>query len=128
MRLNLVVPSANFFYRILFGACVVVTLQCCGSGVTRGSGKALQVALQIPEGEDPDLFWLGTRDRKLRWHPQKGDAREIEWAPGSTVGWEAREGDRIAFEAQDASGRTVVDGVAPVGEEKNVTIPLRRVL
>lgn len=128
MRFNVAVPSAKTFNRLLLVAGVAVTLQCCGSGVTRGGGERLRVALRIPEGENPDLFWLGARTRKLRWVPQKGDAREIEWVPGSSVDWEAREGDRIAFEATDSSGRTVVDGEAPVSSEKNVTIPLRRVL
>lgn len=132
MGFNLAYPAVQKTYRNVFRAMMIAvvaaTLQCCGNGVTRSESGRLKVELQVPEGEDKDLFWLGTGSKKLRWLPQDSAAAEVDWTAGEAVEWNTREGDRIAFEARDAAGRVVVDGSAAVGEEKIVTIPLRRVL
>lgn len=132
MGFNLAYPAVQKTYRNVFKsmliAAIAVTLQCCGSGVTRGESDRLKVELRVPEGEDRELFWVGAESKKLRWLPQRAAVAEVDWTGGKSVDWDTREGDRIAFEARDAAGRVVVDGSAAVGEEKIVTIPLRRVL
>jgi hypothetical protein len=132
MGFNLAYPAVQKFYRYVFRSvtlvAIAVTFQCCGNGVTRSESERLKVVLQLPEGQDKDLFWVGASSRILRWVPQKGGSAEIDWTAGASVDWDTREGDRIAFESRDGAGRVVVDGSAVVGQEKNVTIPLRRVL
>lgn len=131
MRFNRACPSVKKIYRFLLPPLLVllmVTLQCCGSRVTRSESNRLRVALRVPEGEGRELFWTGVQARRLRWLPKKGEEKQADWAEGGVLDWEAREGDRVAFEAIDGAGRVVVLGEAPVTEEKNVTIPLRRVL
>lgn len=132
MNFHLIGQSVQEFYRwgvfLVFAATVSVTLQCCGNELTRGADSRLQVVLKIPEGENPELFWMGTSERKLRWQDQNGNSAEEAWESGKKIEWKPREGDRITFEARDQAGRVVVDGGAFVPEEKVVTIPLRRVL
>ena len=129
MRASSSFPSVRKTYRsILFSAALALTLQCCGNGVTRSNADRLLVTLKIPDGESPELFWLGVQAKRVHWDPSKKARRTADWQTGSSIDWDTREGDRIAFEGIDDSGRVVIDGAVEVREEKNVTIPLRRVL
>src|SRR3989344_4386077 len=79
-------PGRNFYRRFkifTFAVGVALTLQCCGSGMTRSGNDKLEVNLLVPQGEEPSLFWLGVESRVLRWKPQKGEARQMAWEPGA---------------------------------------------
>jgi hypothetical protein len=114
------------FLTFMIGA--ALTLQCCGQGVTRSKTGSLEIFLQLPQGEDPSLFWYGVHSKSLRWIPEKGTSQEERWEIGTKAPWDPSEGDLIEFLGKDESGRLVVTGEAKVGEEKKVTLPLRRVL
>ncbi len=106
----------------------VATLQCCGSPLTRGETDGLEVSLAAPAGEDSTMFWYGVRTKALRITPDQGEPREIPWEAGSVAKADLREGDRLEFLGTDEAGRLLVTGEARVGEEKKITIALRRVL
>lgn len=103
------------------------TLQGCGS-VTRGKEEPLQISLQVPAGEDPEFFWYGVQTKTLRIVPKDGEAKDLPWDSGSKLEIDLREGDKLEFLGTDHSGLLLVTGNTVVGEEKKITIELRRVL
>lgn len=99
----------------------------CGS-LTQSANPSLGVSLQLPAGEDPALFWYGVTQKSLTVAPDGGDSTTVPWSEGQKPSVDLRQGDRITFTGADSAGQVVVTGETTVGEEKNVTIPLRRVL
>jgi len=119
-----------FYWRFTFFVCLVLsslTFQACGQ-ITQSKSSSLEVSLAIPEGEEPSLFWFGVERKTLRWKPGKGETKEVAWGSGESNQWDINEGDKIEFLGFDSSGRLLIAGELTVGEEKKVTIPLRRVL
>lgn len=116
------------FSFLTFFVLASLTLQCCGLGLTQGKTDGMEVFLEIPEGEEPSLFWYGVHKKVLRWKPARGTEQVVTWENGLKADWELREGDKIEFLGTDEAGRLVITGEARVGEEKKATIPLRRVL
>ncbi len=117
----------RYYYFTLY-ALAALTLQCCGSGLTRSENDHLEVSLQLPSGEEPSLFWFGVVKQTLSWKPEKGPVLNSVWSPGVKVDWEPKRGDKLEFIGTDEAGRVLVTGAAEVSEEKKVTIPIRRVL
>lgn len=112
-----------------FGILTVLgaVLPCCGS-VTQSKNENLALRLAVPDGEDPALFWFGVAKRTLTVTPSGGDATTVDWKDGGSREISLRAGDKLTFQGADEKGRLLVEGEAVVGEEKSLTIPLRRVL
>lgn len=91
------------------------------------ASDALAVSLDQPPGEG-ELFWYGVSNRRLRVVREGQIKKEIAWANGETLDFDLKEGDELEFLATDGDGRLVISGRAPVGKEKKVSIPIRRVL
>jgi len=108
-------------------AALGTALVACGS-LTRGANSSLGVSLQVPSGEDPALFWYGVTQKTLTVTPDGADPTTVPWVQGQSPAVELRQGDHLTFAGTDAAGQLVVSGETNVGEEKNITIPLRRVL
>lgn len=106
---------------------LLLTLQCCGN-VTRGKTDSLAIVLEIPQGEDSSLFWLGVEKKTISYVSHNGEVKESVWASGAKLDWELNEGERVEFRGIDAAGRVVVQGDTLVTREKRAAIPLRRVL
>jgi len=122
---------SGFYQRSIFLTFFLVcsiTLQCCGSRLTQSKSSKLEIFLEIPQGEDPSLFWYGVQKKILRWKPGKGEVQEAIWEIAAKAPWEVNDGDLLEFIGADESARVVVSGEVKVTEEKKVTIPLRRVL
>jgi hypothetical protein len=118
----------NPVVRILAFWCAILTLlTACGS-LTHSANDSLGVKLQLPDGEDPTSFWIGVSQKALTVTPDGGDATTIPWVEGQSPGVELHQGDRLSFAGSNQEGQVLVTGETTVGEEKNVTIPLRRVL
>ena len=110
---------------LIVGTILWLTLTACGKA--SGESDSLSINLQIPQGEDPELFWYGL-DRKLLTLEHEGERREYPWASGQNLSVETREDEKITFSAYDSVGDLRITGEATVGKEKRVSVPLRRVL
>lgn len=112
-----------FIYGFLLALCV-------GCGQEKGSNAldGLDLSLQIPEGEQPDLFWYGVESRALRITRDGREPTEWNWQPGKALELDLREGDRLQFFGFDSKKRVLIEGQAEVTEEKKVSIPVHRVL
>jgi hypothetical protein len=118
----------NPLVRFLAPWCAILTLlTACGS-LTHSANDSLGVNLQLPDGEESTSFWIGVSQKTLTVTPEGAGPTTIPWVEGQNGGVELHQGDRISFAGSDQAGRVVVAGETTVGEEKNVTIPLRRVL
>lgn len=102
-----------------------LTLQCCGA-ITEP--EPYSVGLELPEGEDPYLFWYGVQSRVLRIEREGAPPVDLAWESGGRRDLELRRGDRLEFSGSSEQGLLLVSGRALVGEEKKAAIPLRRVL
>jgi len=120
--------AVHFLVRWFAFLTIAATLQCCGSGVTQSKNEGLAVNLEVPNGEDPSLFWIGVQQKALKVTPGKGDPVSFPWNGGESRDLDLREGDKIEFFGNDGQGRLLVTGETTVGTEKKATIPLRRVL
>lgn len=116
----------NNRWQMGLGMLLTVALVACGSGSPASDG--LELALAIPSEESADVFWFGVERREITIKENDPKARTLVWATGLQVEEDLRRGDRIVFRGFDGRGRLVVWGEAVVGEEKTVSVPLRRVL
>jgi hypothetical protein len=127
VRNPLVRKFAHWCAIVTFAVSMAGALQACGS-LTQSENGALGLHLGIPEGEDPALFWYGVSQKTLTVAPTDGDPTTLPWSEGQAPGVELRKGDHLTFSGKDAGGQVLVTGESTVGEEKDVTIPLHRVL
>lgn len=105
----------------------VLLLSGCGSD-RRNAKDGLELSIQIPEGEQPDLFWYGVERKTLKLEPQGKDPVEMSWQPGVSLEMDLDEGDKIHFSATDSLGRILAEGEGTVPKEKKVSILVHRVL
>lgn len=105
---------------------VAALLSACGRG-EHGASDALSVSLQVPAGES-ELFWYGVEGRRLKVSRAGKILQETAWNSGQALDLALEAGDELVFEGLDSDGRVVISGQASVGEEKKVSIPLRRIL
>ena len=104
-----------------------LTFPGCGKESLGKNCDPLRISVQIPAGEHPDLFWFGVEQKILQ--VKKGnDLVSHPWVSGQAVDLGLEEGDELTFLGSDREGRLLVTGEAVVGEEKLVSIQLRRVL
>lgn len=121
------VKPLNLQYALLIlGTILWLSLTACGK-LPAGNNEVLSITLQIPNNEDPELFWYGLEQKTLTLE-YKGERREYSWGSGQAVSAETHDGEKITFSAFDAVGDLRVTGEATVGKEKRVSVPLRRVL
>ncbi len=106
---------------------VFLTVPGCGKSPEEKDSNALRVQLQMPSGETQDLFWFGVERKVLQIKGEK-ETNSYLWASGGSLDIAVEEGDVVNFFGFDKDGRLLVTGEATVGEGKNVSIPLRRVL
>jgi hypothetical protein len=99
-----------------------------GCGLVTRSETTLELALELPAGEDPALFWYGVEKRTLQLRPGERDVQEVAWAGGARVEAKVDSGDSVQFLGSDGSGRILVKGQGVVAEKKKATIRLERVL
>jgi hypothetical protein len=107
---------------LIIGAALWLMLSACGKGP---EADALRVRLELPAGQDPEVFWFGLDRKELTLTGENG-TRRLDWRPGSYAEVDARAGEEITFSAYDAGGEARVRGEARVGQEKSVTIPVRQ--
>ncbi len=88
----------------------------------------LSIALHLPEGERPELFWFGVEKRSLSAWRNGVLLKEWPWSEGAQIDMNLEKLDQIQFRAYDRQERVIVEGSAPVTTEKKISIPLRRVL
>lgn len=101
---------------------------CGKGGGENDDADSLRVSVQIPAGENPELFWFGVEKRELQVNRGGGESETFPWNTGQRVETKLEEGDGLSFRAFDAQGRLLVAGEATVGKAKIVSIPVRRVL
>ncbi|MGZ3696288.1 MAG: hypothetical protein ACXWQO_20025 [Bdellovibrionota bacterium] len=107
---------------------LLVGLALCGCGSKEhGASEALSVSLELPAGES-ELFWYGVEAKKLVVMREGKAIVESTWNQGQSLPCELNTGDELTFTGFDGNGRAVILGTARVGEEKKVSIPLRRIL
>lgn len=104
---------------------LVLALSSCGR-MTRS--ESLEVFLALPEGEDPGRFWFAVETRSIQVRNGKGETTNFPFAEGAPIQVDLKKGDRIVFAGVDHQGRLLVTGEASVGDEKKISVPLRRVL
>lgn len=120
---------SNLYRQGIFFAALLIAsfaLTACGNG--GGASDELAIALVLPEGEFPELFWYGVEKKSLSLAREGKVEKEWFWAGGARVDQELRKGDLLRFQGADREGRVLVEGVAEVSGEKKISIPLRRVL
>lgn len=118
----------SFYLRTLF--CTVflaIFLSACGKQVNDPS-EELQIRLELPAGEMPEIFWYGVDRRELEISRSGETIGMWDWKEQGRIEVETEAGDRLGFRGFDHSGRVLVEGSATVDEEKKISIPLRRVL
>lgn len=111
----------------VLGFVVFTLLTGCGA-VTQSKNRDLSLNLEIPQGEDPALFWFGVTQKTLRVGDGKGDPEIVTWQEGQSQAVDVREGDTVEFLGADDKGRVLVAGEATASGEKTLSIPVRRVL
>lgn len=115
------------FVLFVLTACSLAAVGC-GRKEEGQKRDALSVSLQLPEGEQPDLFWYGVEKRSMVLERDQNPVREWIWQDGTGLNIEVDAEDQIRFRGLDRQGRILVEGTALVGKEKKISIPLRRVL
>lgn len=112
----------HWFCILLLGALI----SGCGHG-ERAASDVLGVNLELPAGES-ELFWYGVETRKISVAREGKILQETAWNQGQILSCDLKAGDELIFTGLDGAGRTLVTGTVRVGEEKKVSIPLRRIL
>ena len=120
--------SVNQWCVFLTLAGIFLLLPGCGDMKQRKAAKELTVQLQIPEGENPELFWYGVQDKILRVKKEGEDPKELSWQENTRIPLDLSEGDLLQFQATDRNARILIEGEAKITQEKNITIPVHRVL
>lgn len=107
----------------------VVFALCAGCGSDkRDASSDLSIQIQIPEGEQPELFWYGVESRILTIKKEGMDPLEIDWLAGKSAALDLDAGDKVKLVGLDRQKRVLVEGEAEVTKEKKVSIPVHRVL
>lgn len=112
----------HWFCILLLGAAI----SGCGRG-EHAASDALGVNLELPAGES-ELFWYGVETKRISVAREGKILQETAWNQGQTLSCDLKVGDELTFTGFDGTGRTLVIGTVRVGEEKKVSIPLRRIL
>ena len=115
------------WFSILVICLPLVLAMGCGRG-KHDASDALQVDLALPEGVQSEVFWFGVERKVLRVEKQGKSPKELPWNSNQTLELDLDADDRLIFQGYDSESRIVVLGDAKVGKDKNIMIPLRRVL
>lgn len=102
-------------------------LTACGK-VGGSASSEVSVHLSIPEGENAELFWYGVQNRILKIEKNGRDPISLDWQVNTRIPVDLEEGDILRLQGLDRNLRIVVEGEAKVTKEKNITIPVHRVL
>jgi hypothetical protein len=106
---------------------VFFMMGCGDQPLTGKSDQPIEVKLEIPPQEDPEIFWFDVEKRLLRI-TTKEESFEVSWTSGSNFEQDLDEGDQLIFEGFSSDGLLLVRGSAMVGKSKNLSIPVVKVL
>jgi hypothetical protein len=116
------------FFSAILGFLMFTSLMGCGDQPLTGKSEtAIQLKLEIPAEEDPEIFWFDVEKKVLRITNEK-ETVEVSWTSGSNFEQDLDEGDELIFEGYGSDGLLLVKGIATVGKSKNLSIPVMKVL
>ncbi len=118
-------------YRIFTLFICLLFLNACGSVAEKLGAAApqpLRVQFVLPTGITPTFFWGDVSQKSFFWR-EEGVANERQFSPeqAASLDWDFSRGV-LRFEGRDQSGNLLVKGETTVRDEKQIFLPLQRVL
>lgn len=129
MSLNILVRLKYLIFTLFF--CVLFLNACgkLGESLGAASPQALQVKFQLPAGIDPEFFWGDITQKIFLWKAESSDREQhFSLEEAAKLDWKFDEPGLLRFEGRDRVGNLLVRGQTFVRDEKQILLPLQRVL
>ena len=104
----------------------MVSLNACGHK-NGDASESLELHLQIPEGESPEIFWFGVHKKELVVKKENEKPVILEWDSKGRRALALDEGDELQFQGKNAKDEVIVSRSVRVGKESKLAIPIVRV-